>query len=86
MLTRKVTSVMIKRASEKRMTSMWSMGILIRTGMVILDKNKSTNTIVDARQAIHPCISNAPMFYYLHYFFQSSIIYMCYMLVASPMV
>ena len=60
-------------------------GILMKRVMTILDRNKFKNNIVDARQAIHPCISNAPMFYYLHCF-SKVLLYMCYMLVASPMV
>ena len=60
-------------------------GIIVRKVKSLLNRDKSTDNIIDARQAIHPCISNAPMFYYLHCFYKV-LLYMCYMLVASPMV
>ena len=50
--------------------------------MIILDRNKSKNNIVDARQAIHPCISNAPMFLLLA-LFSKVLLFMCHMLVAK---
>ena len=50
-----------------------------------IEQEQVQDNIIDARQAIHPCISNAPMFYYLHYF-SKVLLYMCYMLVASAMV
>ena len=34
----------------------------------LLNREKSTDNIIDARQAIHPCISNAPMFLLLALF------------------
>ena len=57
-------------------------GILMMRVMSTLSRNKSTDNIIDARQAIHPCISNAPMFYYLHCF-TKCYYYVCYMLVAK---
>ena len=53
--------------------------------MSVLNRNKSMDNVVDARQAIHPCISNAPMFLLLA-LFSKVLLFMCYMLVASPMV
>ena len=49
--------------SARKVMSMMNHGILMKRVRIILDRNKSKNNIVDARQAIHPCISNAPMFY-----------------------
>ena len=60
-------------------------GIIVRKVRSLLNREKSTDNIIDARQSIHPCISNAPMFYYLHCFIKFYC-YVCYMLVANPMV
>ena len=49
--------------------------------MSVLNRNKSMDNVVDARQAIHPCISNAPMFLLLALF--SKVLLMCHMLVAK---
>ena len=52
----------------RKVISMRNHGIIMKRVMIILDRNKSKNNIVDARQAIHPCISYAPMFINLHCF------------------
>ena len=52
----------------RKVISMRNHGILMKRVRIILDKNKSMDNIVDARQSIHPCISNAPMFLLLALF------------------
>ena len=69
----------------RKVISMRSHGIPMKRVMIILGRNKSKNNMVDARQAIHPCISNAPIFLLLA-LFSKVLLYMCYMLVASVMV
>ena len=69
----------------RKVMSMMNHGIIMKRVMIILGRNKTQDNMVDARQAIHPCISNAPMFLLLA-LFSKVLLYMCYMLVASPMV
>ena len=43
-------------------------GLIRRKVRSLLNREKSTDNIIDARQAIHQCISYAPMFINLHCF------------------